>query len=432
MKLLFAQTKHPAHDKGPRAIGLLELPANGKAHLIPVAIMVNGDFYDAGAYKAAPVPMALEPGTVYEAERTGASLGLFTITAPLESNNKDWIAEGTWQTTEMLAAKAAKAKKSAPSKPRGLDEDEGPPKLRRAKTEENPASKESSQSARPAAPASGQTPQSTSSQSQPASVNAARPAAETPGKPPEDENRPVLHRGKPSAAELSAKAAEPTTTKPSSATAKTTPAPSSHLTAASSNAVQIIPAISDAGGPEPHSYEYHMTADDEHSFRKQALAIATAEIRAHLLELSETVTPPTRPATRSKTAAKSSVKKAEPTFENVEMHVFDLSSSNEPEVVLMAQALMPHTVNGNGREYLLTIVARDDIYGQLHKALANVTDADHLDVIPRLQLIDAVDADGDGRGELLFRRVSDVGSDYVIYRAIGDQLWPLFQEQTGE
>jgi hypothetical protein len=50
-----------------------------------------------------------------------------------------------------------------------------------------------------------------------------------------------------------------------------------------------------------------------------------------------------------------------------------------------------------------------------------------LDVIPRLELIDAVDVDGDGRGELLFRQVSDAGSAFVIYRVIGDRLYPLFQ-----
>src|SRR5438477_5771911 len=51
-------------SKGPRALGLLELAANGKAHLVPIVIMWNGKFYDASSYKADPVPMALESGTV--------------------------------------------------------------------------------------------------------------------------------------------------------------------------------------------------------------------------------------------------------------------------------------------------------------------------------------------------------------------------------
>jgi hypothetical protein len=48
-------------------------------------------------------------------------------------------------------------------------------------------------------------------------------------------------------------------------------------------------------------------------------------------------------------------------------------------------------------------------------------------VLPRYDFIDVVDADGDGRGELLFRRVSDSASAFSVYRVIGQQLWPLFE-----
>src|SRR6476660_8294455 len=66
-------------NTGPRAVGVLQMAANGKASLVPVAILINGKFWDASAYKADPVPMALDPGTVYEAEHAGNSLGLFTV-----------------------------------------------------------------------------------------------------------------------------------------------------------------------------------------------------------------------------------------------------------------------------------------------------------------------------------------------------------------
>jgi hypothetical protein len=117
-------------------------------------------------------------------------------------------------------------------------------------------------------------------------------------------------------------------------------------------------------------------------------------------------------------------------FKDVQLRVFDLSNSNEPVLVLMANAQIPKSAKQNAGsevQYMVTLVAREDIYGDLHKAYANVTDSQHLDVLPRVELVDAVDADGDGRGELLFRQVSDAGSAFVIDRVIGNQLWPLFQ-----
>jgi len=77
--------------------------------------------------------------------------------------------------------------------------------------------------------------------------------------------------------------------------------------------------------------------------------------------------------------------------------------------------------------YYVTLVAKADIYGDLRKLKTSVTDDRHLDETPRLELIDAVDADGDGRGEFLFREVSNAGSTWAVYRAGADQLFPLFQ-----
>jgi len=98
-------------------------------------------------------------------------------------------------------------------------------------------------------------------------------------------------------------------------------------------------------------------------------------------------------------------------------------------LVLTTKARLPQRPNtaGPSLEYYVTLVVRSDIYGELHKAFANVTDNQHLDALPRFELIDAVDVDGDGRGELLFRQSSDAGTAFVVYRVIGDQLWPLFQ-----
>ena len=74
----------------------------------------------------------------------------------------------------------------------------------------------------------------------------------------------------------------------------------------------------------------------------------------------------------------------------------------------------------------MTFVARQDYNGDFRKLSAAVTDDRHLDAFPRLELIDAVDADGDGKAELLFRQVSDIGTSYVIYRATPDKLAEVY------
>ena len=117
-----------ASTKGPRALGLIQLsPKGNKGRIIPIAIMMDGKFYDAGSYKAAPVPMALDFGIVYEGFRSGVSQGFFTITQPGQLNHV-WIAEGTWLPAGSKALE--KHKKYMP--PVIADDDKnGPPVLHR-------------------------------------------------------------------------------------------------------------------------------------------------------------------------------------------------------------------------------------------------------------------------------------------------------------
>src|SRR5437899_4282295 len=377
-------------DKGPRALALIELAANGKAHLIPITIMYDGRFYDAGAYKAAPVPMALETGTVYEAVKNGVSQGLFTVTGAARAGS-NWIGEGTWKSAEQLAAAAAK-KEVLQAKPPEPESDR-PPVLRRSGSEKATASETTKTTASPANPAP--------------SASSAPPVAIPTEE--EDPNRPALKRGK--------LTAQPQAAKPdgSSATAaKATPP------AAKPGSIQLVPAISDADGPEPSSYAFSTKPEEEQQFRKKILALATDDVRARDRQLAaETIAAsvPTR-------TARTTIARQQPTFENTQLRIFDLSSSNEPVLVLTTSARLQQRPE---REYFVTLVAREDLNGELHKAFSNVTDSQHRDVLPRMELIDAVDADGDGRGELLFRQVSDAGRAFSIYRVIGDQLYPLFE-----
>src|SRR5713101_3545322 len=116
----------PAVSKGPRALGLVQLsPKGDKGRLTPIAIMMDGKFYDAGSYKAAPVPMALDFETVYEGFRSGVSQGVFTITQPGQLNHV-WIAEGTW-----LPAGAKAPEKSKKYSTPVIEDKDAPPVLHR-------------------------------------------------------------------------------------------------------------------------------------------------------------------------------------------------------------------------------------------------------------------------------------------------------------
>src|SRR5439155_22147513 len=126
-------TRREPARKGPRAVALLELPANGKARLIPITVMLDGNFYDAGSYKASPIPMALQRDTLYEAVRTGVSQGLFTVTSAFHRGN-EWVADGKWE-----PAGATPTKKRPPELPAPRDEDQDkPPVLRRPQSEARP------------------------------------------------------------------------------------------------------------------------------------------------------------------------------------------------------------------------------------------------------------------------------------------------------
>ena len=410
--------------QGPRATALVELMPNGQAHLIPIVILIDGKYYDAASYKASPVPMALESGTVYEALRTGVSQGLFTV-GQVRQLKDSWIADGA-----LRVAAPEKPKLSvAPSKGPGDDDDNGPPKLRHSQ----PAA---SEPGTPAPPVSSSSPATTTP---PATAPSAGPETSkadnaTPEIPevtsPEDPNRPMLHRGK------STKASPPQANNATKPAASTPPSVNKTSKPAKPETVQLIPAISDAHPYEPHPYTFDMKPDEEMRFRNKMLALAADEVRARDKQLaSEAVQPetPAKPAMKAPASKKRAPKPPQPNFDDVQLRVFDLSYSNEPTLVLTATAHMPQTPTGTSdRSYFITLVARNDIYNELYKAFANVTDSQHLDVTSRLDLIDAVDVDGDGRGELLFRQVSDTGNGYAVYRVIGDQLYSLYQSSAGQ
>jgi hypothetical protein len=471
----------------------LQLNSSGKGSLIPIAILINGKFFDASAYKADPVPMALERGTVYEVEPDGDSKGLFTVNGALHNTSAGsvhpWVGTGTYLPN---GAAAAKGTHKAENVPVGIDSsgDDGPPRLTRPKGSSEGDSTKPGQAPGTSAPASsagdtdqpqggnksegagasgqasqnrtspsqtssgqtsagqtspGQTSQNQTSPNQasqnktpqkaasPDASASGQPAAQTSNQASADYYRPTLRRGKPT--ETSPDDEEDTVDKSLSSADKTSALSGTAGATKAVEPIRLMAAISDAAGPEAESYKFFWKAGEEEERRNQMLALAGDQVRAYAAALLKNHISAAPLTAKMKAEKLKAEKQAKPVFEDVQFRGFDLWLANQPVMVLTAKARIPGWPDdsaGSAEPYSLVLVARTDIYGDLRKLYAGVTDRFHLDVAPQLELIDAVDADGDGLGELLFRKTSDAGSGYVIYRATADKLWKMFDSLNPE
>ncbi len=439
--------------KTPRALALVEWPASGAPRLIPITIQIDGRLYDAGIYKASPVPMALEYGNVYEVEQSGASVGFFTVYDAKEIKDS-WYGEGQWQSNETMEAQrkasAAAEAAAAETRERAREEADKPPVLRRGGSPNSQPQSAPPTTAPPGPPAqrgpdeppvlrrpSEPPPSSTQATPAPAPVpSTAAPA--TSSSAADDSGRPVLRRGAPQGSSQAA-SLPGSVVVPSGAQATSVPSSAARVAskAAGGTVTRVLPAISDAAGPEPRSYLFEVGPSEEQRLSRLAKNMASAELENY---------------------AKAHPNEPRPgPLQDAQMRSFDLAYTNSPLLVLTARAgaapaeapaSRPVRRGAGARRgaaveaspqaspqaasvpadfsYYVTVVAREDINGDLRRLFVSTTDSNHLDAFSRLELIDAVDADGDGRGELLFRAISDSGSSFVIYRAGPDNLSTLF------
>ncbi len=378
-------------SKGPRAMGLIEIDPRGHAHLLPVTIMIDGKFYDASVYKADPVPMALQPGTVYEGVKSGVSQGLFTVINPVPQQG--WLGLGIWKTEDQIKAEKEKSQARTAKlaeKPTDDFKAGGPPRLSRTREGAHPEPAETPKPAEtsPAQPA-------TDDSDRPV-LKKSTPAPETAPASVDDSGRPVLRRQEPGQAQ------EQTKIEPDNTPLQ--------------GKLNVIPAISDADGPQPRPYTYQTKPEEDQDFMKKMSAMAADDVKRRAEMLSGDA------GKKTKSSALT------PEFHDQQLKVLDISGTNEAVLIYSATAALPWRAD---LQFSTVVVARQDIYGDLHKVFAHTTDNNHLDMQPRYEFIDAVDVDGDGRGELAFKQVGDSGTGYAVYRVIGDRLWPLFESKPG-
>ncbi len=437
---VYAQSRGPAPRL--RAIGLLTWSADPAAqtapHLFPIAVFDHGKFYDATLYHAGSLPMALEPETVYEGQRSGTPVGFFTISSAQQVQGT-WIAGGRWK---LRAPDSAFSRR--PVFVGSADDRDERPHLKRSP--EGVASKKapvtpSTDTPVPAEqPGAGQVPAGSSGSSDSADLDRPvlrrgkpdSPAASASGSPgpnsstpSADPDRPVLHRGNSAAAT------------PSTVPVKIMGSASSSGKAVTPAAAgEIMAAISDEQSSEPRAYAYTWRPGEETRMRAAMSALAAAEIKKYQREHNSgaaissraAAAAPGRSSTRARSRKTAPAESLSP-FQQVQIRPFDLTASNE-EVIVYSALTRGTAPGGSSTGRFVTVVARLDVEGVPRTIFSQVSDTNHLDVYPRLELVDAIDAEGSRRGDLLFHAFGAGESHYVIYKVERDRVTQVFSGAT--
>jgi hypothetical protein len=335
-------------------------------HIFPVTILDEGSFHDASIYKDKPQPMALDNGIVYEAQSDGIPVGYATILS--STNTKGWTALGKWQ----VADAPKKAQAQAPTPAPGDDR----PIIHRGGASPSPT------------PASTPAPGTSDSSGSASSASDSSSA-------PEDADRPVLRRRSPPQPEP-ASTPQPSPAPSTQAPAQGSPVPRTKLPVITSGTKTFV-AVSDNDPTDVRSFAFKWKPGEEQQMETKMRKLALAQLPRENAQLNTG------------------------SLQNVVMRSFDLDLSNDAVIVFSAEIpgsyLAPGGQSAPGKfiSRYVTVIARVDFEGVPQKLASSVTDSSRLDVAPRLELIDAVDVDGDGLAELLFREYGFDDKSFIIY-----------------
>ena len=108
----------------------------------------------------------------------------------------------------------------------------------------------------------------------------------------------------------------------------------------------MVPAISYATGPDPHSFAFEWLKDEEGDRQKQMVALAKDQVRAYLEAQAKARITPKPAGTQAAHRAPVMPKMKDPILENVQMKAYDLWTNNQAVMVLSAEAHMPPPPTG--------------------------------------------------------------------------------------
>jgi len=433
------------------------------ARLVPVCIYDGQDLNDAGIYLTHPEPLALESDVEYQLQQDGNPVGLFDIDTSAREQG-GWVGYGKWR--------ALPRAKAAPKQVAKIDaEDDAQsdvPILHRKHHADDSGGSGGSGSGsgsnsgsssggsapdpdRPTLHKGGDTSSTSSGTNSGSSGQAgAGSGSDSSGDsnaPPSDPDRPVLHRTDDTASSGNGSGGDsgrPRLKKKSKdddvgyvedvASAGDPNRPHLSYGKFAGYGTPVVPtlfglpqdmqqtvAVSDAIDHPAHPWNYIWPNPGDEDKMQSAMEDAARTALG--------LNPPPAPKQSPRTAATHrATKPAAPTtglapapLLDEKFRVFELAYGSGATMVISA-----HTADVGANEKFVTLIAQPDLYGGVNVLLKNVTDTAHLDDIPRMRLVDAVEAEKDNRGELLFELRGTTERQFALYRVLRGDATRIF------
>jgi len=460
-----------------RSVAVLEwVGSPGKpsaSRLVPVAVFDGEQLNDGTIYLSRPEPLALSGGVEYELQTAGKAMGLFDVFGAGEVG-ESWRGFGVWKplSAKDAAAAAGAFNTSSLTAPVRVEDDEHPVLKRKhpkgtdgdePQKAEDAASTADTSAAK--APVGDADPDRPTLKRKSSGDSAAGGSGSTDKGPApvavDDPERPTIRRNRKSVADAAmaqTSTAEPDPDRPRLKRGRPENAPTElpKLEGMPPTMQQAV-AVSDTRFKPEHPWKYTW-ADPADELKMKAALEAMARTA---LGLDAPVKPVRKVA--GKRAAKPAEPQAPVELADENFRVFELTFGSSATMVLTASSAKPEagpapvTPDASGDEppriqrgkpvtkaatpdgptkiapaakaapqKFVTLIAQPDLYGGVIVVFKSVTDLAHLDVTPRMRLVDAVDAEGDNRGELLFELRGDDQRQFALYRVLRGSAEQLF------
>jgi hypothetical protein len=406
----------PSTTSTLRSVAVLEWTGDrshpNATRLVPVSLFDGQNLQDGGLYLARPVPLALDSGTEYEVQGSGLPQGWFDIDGAREIGD-DWFGFGNWKPYVPPPPKKLHPSRNPPTVVRDKSGDEDKPHFVRR---DQSSGSSSGGGAGTGSPSSDKTSDKTQAPAAP--VDPDRPKLR---RRPDESGTPKQQAASAPAPESPSKAADPDRPKLSHgipADLKNQPKPLELTPVAMGQTV----AVSDSGSLGTQSFAYDWgspqdAANAQKELEAQAVQLLAQTTPAASTSAAATQTerahhPTAHKPVPHKTAQRKKAKPLEPVSPLTDVHfsAFALTYGSGATLVLTAR-------EASGTRSI-ALIALQDIYGKIQVLWHSITDDTHLDVTPRMKLVDAVDPRGDGRANLLFEQRNDTDRRFVLY-AVG-------------